>query len=256
MDNRLRYGRFNSSTNGDLMKLAKDKSSFGAPALSLIEEKAMERRLGRSIEAENSARPLEWGKCVEPIAFEKLGTQYRMCSNETIVHKDYPFWSGTPDMVKHTTEGLVVADIKCPITLKSFCTFIDAYAKNGIQGVRDNHKDGEKYYWQLVSNAVLTGCNKAELVIYMPYYDELDEVKRTAEIFPYQWIVFAHEMELPYLIKGNHYTNINVLPFDIPQDDIDALTTNIIKANELCTDFSFPITIHDNNITIHDSIKA
>ena len=120
MDNKFRYGRFNSYTNGDLMKLAKDKVSFGAPALTLIEEKAMERRLGRSIDAENSARPLEWGKCVEPIAFDKLGTAYRMCSNETIVHEEFPFWSGTPDMIKYSADGNAVCDIKCPITLKSF----------------------------------------------------------------------------------------------------------------------------------------
>ena len=266
MNNELRYGRFTSSKIVALMsegtrpmtdeemaaykhKEPKGKKKnivggFGAPALKYIKQKGMERRLGRRIDVENNARPLQWGKCVESIAFEKLGTAYRMCSNDTIVHPQYDYWSGTPDMIKYTPDGNVVCDIKCPITLESFCDFIDSYEENGIQGVRNNHADGETYYWQLVSNAILTGCRRAELVIYMPYESELQEVKDNAELFSYQWIVFAHELELPYLIEGGHYKNINVLAFDIPQEDMDLLTANVVKANEMI-ETPLKITIHD-----------
>jgi len=242
MNNELRWGRFSSSNIGDLMKVSKDKTSFGAPALSLIEEKRMERKLKRVIGTQNDARPFDWGRSAESIAFEKLGTQYVMCSDETIVNKDLPYHCGTPDLIKHTADGIVVADIKCPFTLKSFCTFVDAYEEGGIEEVRKRHPDGDKYYYQLVSNAILTECTKAELVIFMPYLSELSEVKINAELFPFQWLVFAHESSLPYLLEDGHYKNINVMPFDIPQSDIDLLTANVIKANELCgyTDFLNP----------------
>lgn len=244
LNNNLRWGRFTSSNIGDLMSVAKDKVSFGKPALTLIEEKAMERRLKRTLSVENTSRLLDWGKSAESIAFDKLGTQYTMCSDETIIHKDYPYWAGTPDLIRHTSEGQIVCDIKCPFTLKSFCTFIDSFERGGIDEVRKQHQDGEKYYWQLVSNAVLTGCNKAELVVYMPYESELQEIKRNAELYPFQWLVFAHEAELPYIIDGGYYKNINILAFDIPQCDIDLLTSNVIRANEMCGS-ELSITIHD-----------
>jgi len=245
MDNRLRWGRFTSSNNGDLMTRAKDKVSFGAPALSLISDKAMERKLGRSLDVENNARPLQWGKCVESVPFELLGTEYKMCSSETIVNPLYPFWSGTPDMIKYVNDEKVVCDIKCPITLKSFCTLVDAYERGGIQEVRKAHKEGDTYYWQLVSNAILTGCSKAELIVYMPYESELHLIKDEASKHGFQWITFSMDCELPFLIDGGFYKNINLLSFDIPQDDIDALTSSVIEANRLCGNDSQLPTIHD-----------
>jgi hypothetical protein len=286
MDNSLRFGRFTSSKIQALMtvgtrpmtdeEMAEYKAKepkgkkknivggFGMPALKYIKQKGMERRLGRRIDVENNARPLQWGKCVESIPFEKLGTAYKMCSADTIIHPEYDFWAGTPDMIKYENGLRVVCDIKCPLTLESFCDFVDCITLVEVDGVwvmdetatitkvREFHADGETYYWQLVSNAILTGCNRAELVVYMPYESELQEVKNSAEFFGYQWIVFGHECELPYLIDGGHYKNINVIPFDIPQSDIDLLTANVIKANSMLEPTKF--TVHDHNVTVHDSM--
>jgi len=269
----MRYGRFTSSKIGALQTvgvrdMTEDEISahrvnnpkskkktiidgFGISALEYIREKGMERRLGRCLDAENSARPLQWGKCVEGVAFEQLGTQYEIISEKTIVHPLYDFWSGSPDLIKHDNPR-VVCDIKCPSTLKSFCTFVDSYLDGGIGAVRNAHKDGETYYWQLVSNAILTGCNKAELIVYMPYKSELHKIKDEATSWGYQWISFASDVELPYLIDGGVYKNINVLPFDIPQDDIDLLISNVVKADSMLAPLK--LTIHDHNVTVHDSI--
>jgi len=232
MNNELRYGRFTSSGIAALMTVGKDKTSFGKPALTYINDKAMERRLARSLDIETNARPLQWGKCVEAIAFNELGPEYTIISQETIVHPDYDFWSGSPDMIKHS-EPKTVCDIKCPYTLRSFCTLVDAYAKGGIDEVRSTHTDGDTYYWQLVSNAILTGCNKAELIVYMPYFASLTAIKDEAAEWGYQWLAFASELELPYLNEGGYYKSINILSFDIPEADMDLLREKVVKANEM-----------------------
>ena len=268
MNHELRWGRFTSSKIASLMaegtrpmtdaemaeyKIKEPKGKrknitggFGAPALKYIKQKKYERKLKRRIDSENTARPLQYGRCAETVAFQQLSTEYRLCSDQTIIHPQYPFFAGSPDVEKFVINEKILGEVKCPMTLESFCDFVDYYEQGGIQAVRDNHPDGETYYWQMVGNAILIGANKAELIIYCPYQSELAQIRDEATFLGYQWIVFAHDDELPYLIKGNHYKNINILPFDIPQDDIDALTANIIKANELCTEYSFPITIHDS----------
>lgn len=234
MNHNLRYGRFTSSKVAALMTLSRDKKDFGAPAKKYIKQKMYERKLGKRIDAENTARPLQYGRCAEPVAFQQLGTEYRLCSDETIIHPDYPFMAGSPDLEKYVGDEKILGEIKCPMTLESFCDFIDNYKAGGIQAVRDNHPDGEQYYWQMVQNAILIGAKRAELIIYCPYENELQLIKDEASTWGYSWLCFAADVELPFLLPDGHYKNINVLPFDIPQEDIDALTANVIKANELC----------------------
>src|SRR6185437_4228886 len=156
INNTPRIGNFTSSEIGALMSKDRSGKGFGAPALTYIKETNMERRLGRSLTDEINARPLIWGKLLEGHVFSLLGLEYTLSSTETISHPSISFWSGSPDGGNYQPARTVV-DIKCPITLKSFCQLVDAYREGGIEKVRDDHKDGEKYYWQLVSNAILTG---------------------------------------------------------------------------------------------------
>lgn len=237
MNHELRYGRFTSSKIAALLAVAKDKTSFGKPALTYIKQRGMERRLQRSLSVESNARPLQWGKCCEDVAFNMLPTTYKIISEETIVHPLHPFWPGSPDLIKTGT----VADIKCPATLVSFCTLIDEFAKGGIQGVRDNHDDGDTYYWQLVSNAILlehtTGeeIKQAELIVYVPYLTHLPQVRQEASIWGFNWIVNGMDCELPYLIESGQYMDVNIMAFDIPDEDKARLTECVLKAEALLT---------------------
>jgi len=239
LDNKLRYGRFTSSENYKLLTTAKDKS-FGKPALTYIEEKAMETRLGKSLSTESNARPLQWGKCCEAVAFTKLGIAYTLQSDETLVHPIHDFWSGTPDLLKHISDKRKKSgDIKCPQTLKSFCYLVDLFNKGGIQEVRDNHDDGDKFYWQITSNAVLLEkkfgieITEGDLVVYCPYQKDLPLVKGEAQLWGFNWIANGADCELPHLIEGGYYKDINILSFDIPQSDKDLLEIKLIEANKL-----------------------
>lgn len=231
--NLARIGNFTSSENYRLMKNGKAKGSIGAPAFEYVAEKNMERRLGRSLNDEKNARPLSWGKLVEKRIFDLLGLEYSLFGDETLMHPNIDFWSGSPD----ATTSMVIADAKAPITLKSFCNLVDW--GNDINAIRENHTDGEKYYWQLVSNGIITGKNSAELIVYVPYKEELDIIKGLAinspadELNKYYWIVNAQEDELPHLIEGGHYKNLNVISFDIPEFDKNALHERVEEMGKL-----------------------
>ena len=237
INNEKRVGNFTSSGIGALM-------SPGTMA-TYIEEKNYERKLGRSLNSIVSAKPLSWGRLLEVRAFELLGLEYSLISKETIVHPEYAFWSGSPDGNKPNT----VLDIKCPITLKSFCTFIECIVMvetslgvfemdglRSIKKVREKHKLGEDYYWQLVSNAILANAEFAELIIYCPYKSELSEIRSSCEEYlgdpkEVNWIAYSNDDDLPYILDGGLYKNITVIRFKIPEIDKISLTTKVKLAS-------------------------
>ena len=227
MNQAKRLGRFTSSEIYNLTKKDRTGKKFGQAALTYIQEKNYERRLGRRLSEQVSARPLEWGKLVEQRAFEVLGLEYQLVSDMTIEHPLYPdFWAGSPDGVKNG----VVMDIKCPYTIKSFCQFYDI---NDKESLIDKHKSGEQYYWQLVSNAILTNVDRAELIIYCPYQSELTAIREMAEEQLIKWMQYATDEELPYLLDNGYYKNIKVIELDIPQSDKDLLTECVVEASKL-----------------------
>lgn len=240
INNQPRIGNITSSEIVALTKKAKDQKSFGAPAITYIAECNMERRLGRSLTEEVNARPLTWGKLLERRPFDQLGLEYSLTSTDTIVHPSIPYWAGSPDGGKYAPKTVI--DIKCPMTLKSFCQLVDAGLAGGIEQIREDHKDGDKYYWQLVSNAILTGSEWAELIVYMPYKSELGDIRMMAANVPgdqasrHYWIAMACEDELPYLLDGGVYQNVNVIAFKVPEADKKLLTDCVVRAGEMLID--------------------
>lgn len=233
MNHSLRAGRFTSSAISALMSNGKAKDTFGKPFYTYVEEKYFETKLGRRLDNETNSRPMSWGNLVENQAFELLGTEYNKVSQETIIHPEIEQWSGSPDLLKYD-EGLTVGDIKCPMTLKSFCTF---YECKNIDEVREKHRDGEDYYWQLVSNSILLNTKYAELIIYVPYQEELEVIREAARNFDgdqnkIAWVNWANDDDLPYIIPGIFYKNLKIIRFEVPQSDKDALTERVKAAVE------------------------
>jgi hypothetical protein len=232
-----RAGNFTSSEIVRLTTNGKAKDSFGAPFYSYIEEKKMERRLNRSLTEDVFAKPLSWGHLCETYVFKLLGEEYKPCSNIVLSHPTIDCWRGTPDAVKFD-DGTTVGEVKCPQTLKSFCILVDAWRKGGIKMVRDNHNDGEKFYWQIVSNAILTNAKQGELIVFAPYHSELNAIRDLAQNFDgtnqnrYMWIALATDDELPFVIEGEYYKNLYTMRFEIPDADKEFLTSRVQKAKE------------------------
>lgn len=241
INNIHRIGNFTSSEIAALTKEGKAKGTFGAPALTYIAETNMERRLGRSLTDEINAKPLLWGKLLETKVFDLLGLEYVLTSQETKLHPSITYWAGSKDGCKFDTGGTVI-DMKCPINLKSFCQLVDPLYKgltgmNAMNAIRENHKDGEKYYWQLVSNSIIEDCQFAELIVYVPYKSELPDVKMLAQNSDtpekFYWLMYAGEDELPFLVDRGYYKNLNTIRFEVPQEDKDFLTEKVEKAGKL-----------------------
>jgi hypothetical protein len=246
--NELRVGNFTSSEIVALMTTGKQANGFGAAAITYIAETNMERLLERSLTDETNARPLAWGTLLEPRVFDLLGIDYTYSSNVTDVHPLIKYWAGSKDGTREGEKRAVI-DIKCPMTLKSFVGLVlplsfgfignrameairDGFKFNGIDYPK--HKDAEKFYWQIVSNACINDCNYGELIVYMPYQSELLDIKKLADGNPsVYWLNFATEDEIPYIKDGGLFKNLNVIRFEIPETDKHLLRQNVLKGGTM-----------------------
>lgn len=237
-----RIGNFTSSEIAVLMgeptaAAKKAGEILSVPAKNYIKECNYERKLQRSISEDTNARPTSWGHLVELKAFEVLGLEYKLASQETILHPTIDCWAGSPDGIKFEESGNTVFDIKSPYTLKSYCQM---YECKTIEELRENYTYGEKYFWQLVSNAILTDCKWAELVAFCPFKSELQSIRDTAAKLPEEqqrhlyWIATSLDDDLPYIPDGNpNYDHIHKIRFEVTQEMKEALTNRVIIASGL-----------------------
>lgn len=229
-ENQNRIGCFTSSKIFNLMKEGPKPGSFGKPFHTYIQEKKFEQKLKRSISTDVSTRPMLWGKFLESRVHNMLGMAYRHVFDETLQHPKYNFWSGSPDFINDTDD--VVCDSKCPQP-KAFCELVENCSK-GIEAFKDNHED---YYWQLVSNALITGKNFIELIVYMPYESELEEIRAEVENadleepWKYRFITESLKCELAYLPDDSEYKNLNIFRFPLDKFDANLLTQRVLEAS-------------------------
>jgi hypothetical protein len=268
INNTLRNGNFSSSKiaallsmgsrdmTPDELKAWKDKNPKsqakktecwpGKAALTYIRQKNMERRAGQSIDREVNAKPLNWGKLVEGCVHQLLPIDYTFNSSDTHAHPIIPWWVGSRDGGKNDTGG-TTTDIKSPMTLESFCNLVDGLYK-GLSGwdammyARENHSEGDTYYWQLVSNSCIHNTKYVELIVYMPFLSELDAIRRAAHIaiekdpfayIKYNWIAMGLDEDLPFLLDGGFYNNLNIIRFEVPEADKELLTRRVLQAGKL-----------------------
>jgi hypothetical protein len=218
--NPLRNGKITSSQVSRLMGAPKPQATY-------LEELKIARRMNCRISQETSARPTTWGKLVEKRVFDLLPIDYKLTSKDFIQHPLFEYWGGSPDGVSKDC----VFDIKCPYTRKSFAQMYEMMEANDIQVFK---KEFPEYYWQLVSNAILTGKHVAELIIYLPYLSELEEIRELAtnntdidletKLF---WIANSIDEDLPHQPNDSGYNNLKIYTFEILDCDIDILTEKI-----------------------------
>jgi len=238
--NKERIGNFTGSEIFVLAKLS-SKGEFLKAALTYIEEKIFERRLGRCIDSESNARPLTWGTLLEQYTFdEKLSTAYSRNSKETMVHPTINYWASSIDAYKYDNER-AVAEQKCPMTLKSFVKLVQPLydgltGMDAMNAIRENHPDGEKFYWQIVSGACVANVDHGELIVYLPYFKDLPAIRELAQETgesKFSWIYHAEDADLPFLLDDGYYKDLNILRFKVPEEDKKHLTACILKAGKI-----------------------
>lgn len=247
-----RFGNFSSSSIHKLTTLDKSGKEFGKPALTYILEKSYEIELGRSLENEAKAKPTMWGNLCEPFAFGLLGLEYKLVSKERIAHQTIKRVNGMPDNLRTDGDKKIVGDTKCPFTLKSFVEQIKAHE----QGIETYKKEFPEYYWQLINNAILTNSTHIECILFVPYLSQLKEIREiVADNLDYNFLNYMSDNELPYLIEGSKFKNINTFVYEVPKQDVEFLESCLINAN-LKLDKLLKPKLSDINFTkILDRIK-
>jgi len=251
----VRVGRITSSEIVALTKNGRAKGEPGAPFYTYVQECIMERFFKQSLENKVEVLAMNWGLLCEKIVHELLGLQYQFHSNVTFVHPKYPEWVGSPDgsIEKEILKKKVIdtaTETKCPLTRKAFYNLVsELYDFDGltvtkkknidgndiIQRIRENSNEGEKYYWQIVSNACILGANYGELIVFMPYYEQLETIHEFNNSLDesFWFVARAKEGELPFIYKESGIENLNVIRFKIPLEDKQFLEERVKKAIEL-----------------------
>src|SRR3990167_4171032 len=214
-----RHGTFSSSSIWKLMTTDRSGTNFGAPALKYIRQLQHELNLGRALNKEVVSRATAWGNLCEQRVHDILPMGYSLVSKERLFHPTIQNYSGAPDLIKELT----VADAKCPFSLEVFCDKIKA-----LENIEIYKKEFPEDYWQHISNAILlenngTPITHFEAIIYVPYKSELEEVRELSRNFDgekqnqFAFINWSEDNELPYLIEGGHYKNINIIRFPVKE---------------------------------------
>ena len=240
--NPIRIGKFTSSEIVALTTNGKKADTMGQPFYTYVKRKKQERKMGCHLSTNDNSKSLTWGKFLEWwLMFKRpdiIGLEYTLTPETTLSHPEHSgVWVGSKDGHNNNTNAVI--DIKCPWTREPFADFAECTT---IDEVRDNHKAGEQYYWQLVSNAAISGVNKAELIVFMPSEDQLKEIQGSAIFDDHKFmndvyfIGSAVDGDLPFVPKTSVYPNLLRFCFDVPQADIDFLTERVKIAGELLTE--------------------
>jgi hypothetical protein len=238
--NKNRIGRFTSSNIWKLMTDGRGEEGLGEPAITYIEEKRAERCLGRSIDLGAHSQPLTWGKVMEVIGFEEeMGLDYSLCSSETILHPKYNFWSGSPD----ARTSIKASEMKCFYPKAYYELSRDLMLEN-LDVIKANHKE---IYWQVISNAIILGLKKAEIIAFTPTEKQLIAVREKLSNTDFameklgmmdwqvRWIYEKELYELPYIPGNIQWPNCVKFEFDVLDKDVIALTKRVLLAEKILT---------------------
>lgn len=230
---KVRIGLPTSSQAYKLMSKSKDGKGFGAPALGYIKEKKRELLLGIEMGLNATSHPLSWGSAMEGYVYDvHLDLDYALESKDTDVHESGLF-CGTKDLVSENCVG----DIKCPFTRSSFCDLVDIINSGSVEFFK---KESPEYYWQLVSNSILTKKEYAELIVFTPYESEIPAIVEYIELIDdfelqrdIQWVIHSDVSRIPHLPDNSGYKNIYRFKFLVPKEDKEELLEKIKIAHEI-----------------------
>lgn len=243
IENPKRVGRFTSSQIHKLMTNGDQKNGTGKPFVTYVEEKRMERRLGRSLDLGKGNSSTAWGDLIEFFLFKehrefKESFEYSLQSKTTLIHPSYEFWAGSPDLIVSGKKDIEkVAEVKC-YEPKKFCAYADALLLNDVGVLK---KDFPQEYWQIVSNACILGVNCGEAILYMPYRKDLNAIREwiettelADEMHRYRYIAELDDHRLPYVPENSKYTDLVQFEFEVPEVDKKALTERVKLAEKEC----------------------
>ena len=207
---------------------------FAKPGHTYIEEIAFERLMKRTIKSEVKTQAMKWGSLMEIVLFDLLGMEYVMEHKTTLIHPKYNFWRGTPDLI---VPKVKIGEIKC-FEPKKFMQLTMCLLQEDIFELKENFPEE---YWQCVSNANICEVNRAELMVYMPYRSELEEIiekivsgnfleRHGLNDYDYYFMREENIESLPYLPDDSLVSNLNKFEFEIPEEDMKLIENRMIDS--------------------------
>jgi len=239
MNNEGRAGRFTSSKLFNLVKKGRSED-FDSKGLKYIQEKAHECRFETTLDTAPYNEAMAWGNLMEQYVYDQLGyniegVDYELASKDTLIHPDHDFWSGTPDLVKYFNGNLKsISEIKC-YQKRKFGLYVDCMAKKDVELFK---KEYPQEYWQIVSNACIMGVDYGEVLAFMPYKSQIDDIRDIVNNmqgdapWKYRFILEKDVNDLPFLPDDGYYDSVNMFEFEIPFSDKILLTNRVVLAEE------------------------
>lgn len=243
IENLQRVGRFTSSQKYKLMTNGNQKHGVGKPFITFVNEKRMERKLGRSLDLGKGNSSTAWGGLIELFLFQehrefKENFEYSLQSKTTFVHPKHEYWAGSPDLIvsgENTADR--VAEVKC-YEPKKFCQYADVLMLKDVEVFK---KEFPQEYWQIVSNACILGLNYGEAILYMPYRKDLNAIREwiettelADEMHRFRYISELDDHRLPYVPENSKYKDLVRFEFEVPEADKEALTDRVKLAESEC----------------------
>jgi hypothetical protein len=219
---RIRCGRFNSSEIYNLCSNGRSKGDLGKAFYSYCKRKAAERMLGFSRRG-GSSLDTDFGHVAEKYIGEELqstGEYIYGYSDIPITHYSEefePYWSGSPDMLSENC----VWDIKCPTSPEHIFNLIgcDEYSLK---------EDKPEYFWQLVSNSILTRKRYAGLTVFIPIKEDLEAIltMNRDNILSYR-IEYAEANSFPQLGNGRENMRLYQMKWLVNLNDKEFLIDRV-----------------------------
>ena len=151
IENIERIGAFTSSMIYKLMTNGKKPGTIGAPGLTYIQERAIERKMGRSLDTESYSKEMTWGLFLEKRGHSLLPDfGYQLTSKQTDIHPKYKFWSGSKDLIMPLVK---IGDIKC-YQPKNFSILTDAILLKDIENFK---KECPIFITACINNVIKNG---------------------------------------------------------------------------------------------------
>lgn len=235
MNNENRAGFFTSSQMSRLTATNKNGSKSSS-FMTYVKEVVAEKSMGRVIGTEVKTKSMKWGSLMEVVLFNLLGIEYEMVHKKTIKHHKYSdIWSGTPDLIT----PIKIGEIKC-FQPKNFALLVLCILKKDIELFKTEFP---KEYWQCVSNAILCKVKRVEIIAYMPYRKELEEIiqqidetsfleRNHLDVADYYFIKNDDIESHAYLPDDSKMQSINLFEFEVPVEDFMLLTQRVIEAEK------------------------
>lgn len=229
LKNVIRNGNFTSSQAYRIIAGGKVMHTY-------IDERNMEREIGRSLSIDGGSHATSWGDFMEIVVFKKLVYElmemdYQLVSDQTTQSETMPFWVGSPDL---EIPLKLISEVK-GYQPKNWYSFTKALMTCDPEYIKATHP---QEYWQALSNGMIKKTPEVEMISYMPYLSDLPGIMDIVDNYDgedqwkYKFISDGTEETLPWIPDGGKFKDLTRFKFEPPVNDRIQLVTAMMEAGK------------------------